>query len=108
MRDLPSMSLPLKKQKNRDIMKIDELIRFLQIFEITLDEPKSSNAKEERRIALQVTNFIEDLQEQIALLTLNFSKALKKFEAAKNITRRSLKRVIIREKTKREKKKGIK
>lgn len=80
-------------------MSIDELIGYLQTFEINLDETKRNESKGEKSIALQVTKVvptnhgitIEKLHEHIALLTQNFNKAFKnrskrsqRFEKFKN------------------------
>ncbi|KAH1072259.1 hypothetical protein J1N35_024587 [Gossypium stocksii] len=66
-------------------MCIDELIESVQTFKINLDESRKNKIKEEKSLALQVTEavpadhniVIEVLQEQITLLTQNFNKAFK-------------------------------
>nr|KJB70763.1 hypothetical protein B456_011G093600 [Gossypium raimondii] len=72
----------IEEAKDIDSMRIDELIRSLQTFEINLDESRRSRSKGEKK-----------LQEQIALLTKVFNKAFekqarkkKKLEIVKNFT----------------------
>ncbi|KAH1121321.1 hypothetical protein J1N35_004481, partial [Gossypium stocksii] len=82
--DLALRPLPLKKSKTLiQCVLMNRLDRF-EPFEINLDEAKRSKSKE-TNIALQVVKTvpietgttIEDLQEQIALITNNFNEAFK-------------------------------
>lgn len=90
----------INKAKDIDAMRIDELIRFLQTFEINMEEVKKGKLKFEKNIIFSVgetiptkqSTIIKEMQKQLAFLTQWFNKMAKKqfgrnkcFESSKAI-----------------------
>lgn len=81
--------IAIEEAKDITTLRLDELICLLKTFELDLEEGKCHKVKGEKNVAFNIQSDVEtekqtredinEIREQIALLSKNFNKALKRF-----------------------------